>query len=70
MDAYLKSKGIDPRKGTFTRHQVSLAIDACADYWRMIGLNFAAQALEEFKQKMFDNKSCHLSTKLASAGKD
>jgi hypothetical protein len=36
MDAYLIGRGIRMR-GPFTRQEIAAAVDASADYWRMIG---------------------------------
>lgn len=59
MDAYLRSRGIDVNALSFTERQVAEAIDASADYWRMIGLDHAAAAVREFKVKLLENPAYH-----------
>jgi hypothetical protein len=50
MDAYLLSEGIDVNKPHFTFEEVGKAIDASADYWAMIGLDHATEAVRQFKR--------------------
>jgi hypothetical protein len=50
MDGYLIGRGIR-MKGPFSKSDVLKAIDASADYWRMIGMEHCAEALGEFKAR-------------------
>ena len=52
MDGYLVGRGIR-MKGPFTRAEIVSAIDASADYWKMIRMEHCAEALAEFKQRFF-----------------
>jgi hypothetical protein len=53
MDAFLLSKGIRVKQPRFTEQQVAKAIDASAEYWRLIGMDHAAAAVREFKERVF-----------------
>lgn len=54
MDAFLHSKGIDVKAGSFSAGQVARALDCCIEYWDMVGLDHAAAALREFKSRVFE----------------
>lgn len=53
MDGYLVSRGIRVRDRHFSKQDILDAIDASADYWKMIGMDHCAEAVEEFRTRYF-----------------
>ena len=59
MDAFLRSRGVYPRKTSFSEREVSEAIDASSKYWSMIGMEHASAAIRQFKREVFENPVYH-----------